>query len=87
MEQLIAKVTSGVPGALVEVITLGRTLKKRAADVLAYFDRPGTSNGPTEAINGRLEHLRGSALGFRNLANYTARSLLEAGGFRPSLHP
>jgi hypothetical protein len=35
--------------------------------VLAYFDRPGTSNGPTEAINGRLEHLRGSALGFRNL--------------------
>ncbi len=23
---------------------------------LAYFDRPGTSNGPTEAINGRLEH-------------------------------
>ena len=32
-----------------------------------YFDRPGTSNGPTEAINGRLEHLRGTALGFRNL--------------------
>ncbi|MFL3896334.1 transposase, partial [Pseudomonas aeruginosa] len=30
-----------------------------------YFDRPGTSNGPTEAINGRLEHLRGTALGFR----------------------
>jgi transposase len=45
----------------VEVVTLGRTLKKRADDVLAYFDRPGTSNGPTEAINGRLEHLRGSA--------------------------
>jgi hypothetical protein len=29
--------------------------------VLAYFDRPGTSNGPTEAINGRLGHPRGSA--------------------------
>ena len=42
---------------------------------------------PTEAINGRLEHLRGSALGFRNLTNYIARSLLEAGGFRPRLHP
>ncbi|OKI49588.1 hypothetical protein A6A27_09065 [Micromonospora sp. CB01531] len=66
---------------------LGRTLSKRAADVLAYFDRPGTSNGPTEAINGRLEHLRGSALGFRNLTNYIARSLLETGGFRPRLHP
>jgi hypothetical protein len=62
-------------------------LKKRAADVLAHFDRPGTSNGPTEAINGRLEHLRGSALGFRNLTNYIARSLLETGGFRPVLSP
>lgn len=70
-----------------ELITLGRTLKKRAEDVLAYFDRPGTSNGPTEAINGRLEHLRGSTLGFRNLTIYIARSLLETGGFRPRLHP
>lgn len=25
---------------------LGRTLKQRAADVLAFFDLPGTSNGP-----------------------------------------
>jgi hypothetical protein len=55
--------------------------------VLAYFDRPGTSNGPTEAINGRLEHLRGTALGFRNLTNYITRSLLDTGGFRPRLHP
>lgn len=39
------------PKPLTELITLRRTLKKRAADVLAYFDRPGTSNGPTEAIN------------------------------------
>ncbi|WDF35234.1 ISL3 family transposase (plasmid) [Arthrobacter agilis] len=87
MEKLIEAVSQGVPAALTEVCTLGRTLKKRAADVLAYFDRPGTSNGPTEAMNGRLEHLRGSALGFRNLANYVARSLLETGGFRPHLHP
>ena len=87
MQQLIESVSQGVPAALAEVITLGRTLNKRAADVLAYFDRPGTSNGPTEAINGRLEHLRGSALGFRNLTNYIARALLETGGFRPQLHP
>ena len=65
MQNLIGSVSAGVPAALSEVITLGRTLKKRAVDVLAYFDRPGTSNGPTEAINGRLEHLRGSALGHR----------------------
>ena len=62
MRQLINTVSAAVPTALVEVRTLGRTLKKRAADILAYFDRPGTSNGPTEAINGRLENLRGSAL-------------------------
>jgi transposase len=87
MVNLIASVSQGVPNTLTEIITLGRTLKKRATDVLAYFDRPGTSNGPTEALNGRLEHLRGSALGFRNLTNYIARSLLETGGFRPQLHP
>jgi transposase len=87
MQDLIESISHGVPNELSEIITLLRTLKKRAADVLAYFDRPGTSNGPTEAINGRLEHLRGSALGFRNLTNYIARSLLETGGFRPQLHP
>jgi len=87
MGALIESISDAVPAALTEVNTLGRTLKRRAEDVLAYFDRPGTSNGPTEAINGRLEHLRGSALGFRNLTHYIARSLLEVGGFRPRLHP
>ncbi len=87
MQAVIDSLSAGVPKALKELARLGRTLKKRAVDVLAYFDRPGTSNGPTEAINGRLEHLRGSALGFRNLPNYIARSLLETGGFRPRLHP
>ena len=87
MAALIDALSHNVPTVLSEITTLGRTLKRRAADILAYFDRPGTSNGPTEAINGRLEHLRGSALGFRNLTNYIARSLLETGGFRPQLHP
>jgi transposase len=72
MTTLIASISHNVPAALREVITLGRTLTKRAGDILAYFDRPHTSNGPTEALNGRLEHLRGTALGFRNLANYIA---------------
>jgi len=85
---VIVALGAGVPDPLTELITLGRTLTRRAADVLAYFDRPGTSNGPTEAINGRLEHLRGTALGFRNLTNYILRSLLDTGGFRPRrLHP
>jgi len=82
MAAVIDSLREGVPSALVELRRLGRTLNQRAADVLAYFDRPGTSNGPTEALNGRLEHLRGSALGFRNLTHYIARCLLETGGFR-----
>ncbi len=45
---------------------------------MAYFD-VGVSNGPTEAINGRLEHLRGIALGFRNLNHYILRSLIHSG--------
>ena len=56
-----------------------RHLNAAAQNTPARFDRHRT-------INGRLEHLRGSALGFRNLTNYIARSLLESGGFRPRLH-
>ena len=78
---------AGVPSSLTEIITLGRTLKRRSRDTLAYFDHPHTSNGPTEATNGRLEPLRGSALRFRNLPNYITRALLETGRFRPQLHP
>lgn len=87
MQSVISTICADVPAELVEIRKLGRTMKKRAEDILAFFDLPGTSNGPTEAINGRLEHLRGSALGFRNLSHYIARSLLEAGGFRLALHP
>ena len=87
LQHTIDRLDADVPEQLVEIRKLARTLKQRAADILGYFDRPGTSNGPTEAINGRLEHLRGTALGFRNLTHYIARSLLEAGGFRPQLHP
>jgi transposase len=43
MEKLINSLSHGVPAALSELATLGRTLKQRAADVLAYFDRPGMS--------------------------------------------
>lgn len=87
LQAVIDSLGHSIPPALSELRKLGRTLARRAGDILAYFDRPGTSNGPTEAINGRLEHLRGSALGFRNLTHYITRSLLEAGGFRPQLHP
>ena len=76
-----------VPRGLTELMTLGRTLKHRSRDILAYFDHPHTSNGPTEAINGRLEHLRGIAQGFINHRNYRLRCLLHSGGFQHLLHP
>src|SRR3546814_21033185 len=80
MEEVINIITaSDLPKALIEVKGLGETLKKYAESILAYFDRPGTSNGPTEAINGRLEHLRGTALGFRNLTNYIERKEVVTG--------
>lgn len=64
-----------------------RTMKKRMRDILAFFDWDNNANGPTEAINARLETLRGIALGFTNLGNYVTRSLLHAGGFRQAIQP
>ena len=50
MSTVIDSLRQGVPASLIELRRLGRTLTHRASDVLAYFDRPGTSNGPTEAL-------------------------------------
>jgi transposase len=44
------------------------------------------SNGPTEAINGRLEALRRNALGFRNLTHYRLRSLLHCGALHHAIN-
>ena len=85
MQRLISSLRQAVPNGLEEIQTLARTLTERASDILAYFDRPRTSNGPTEAINGRLEHLRGIALGFRNLTHYTIRSLIHTGRLKDHL--
>ena len=86
MTRLISSLQSGVPTGLDELRSLGQTMKRRRDDILAFFDHPGTSNGPTEAVNGLLEHLRGTARGFRSIVNYVARCVLDAGGFRPLIH-
>ena len=78
MYKLLKSIRSGVPKELPELAQLGRSLWKRHREILAYFD-VGASNGPVEAINGRLEHLRGIALGFRNLGHYILRSLIHSG--------
>jgi transposase len=78
LAHVIDMLHTGLPPGLEELATLGRTLHRRRDDVLAYFTHRA-SNGPTEAINGRLEALRRNALGFRNLINYRIRSLLHCG--------
>ena len=78
MATLIESIRRGVPAGLEEIAQLGRTLWRRRNDILAFFDHHA-SNGPTEAINGRLEALRRNALGFRNLTHYRLRSLLHSG--------
>jgi transposase len=78
LTDVIDTLRRAVPAGLEELATLGRTLQRRRDDVLAYFTHQA-SNGPTEAINGRLEALRRNALGFRNLINYRIRSLLHCG--------
>lgn len=78
LSTLIDLLRTGLPDGLEELAQLGRTLHRRRDDVLAYFTHRA-SNGPTEAINGRLEALRRNALGFRNLINFRIRSLLDYG--------
>ena len=47
MQQLIDSLKQAIPDGLEEIQTLARTLISRSQDVLAYFDHPRTSNGPT----------------------------------------
>jgi transposase len=78
LTSVIDTLRATVPAGLEELATLWHTLHRRRDDVLAYFEHRA-SNGPTEAINGRLEALRRNALGFRSLINYRIRSLLHCG--------
>ena len=57
MQQAISSLKQTISNGLEEISALA----ERAADTPAYFDHLHTSNGPTETINERLEHLRGIA--------------------------
>jgi transposase len=65
-----------------EVARLGRTLRAWRAQILAYFDTHGLSNGGTEAINLLIEKARRLAHGYRSFTNYRLRMLLAASGQR-----
>lgn len=86
LAQVVTLVATGILWSFVEVITLGKELDPSGPSLCR-----STSTGPARATaygDGRRQAraLRGLALGFRNLTNYIARSLLEAGGFSLSSH-
>ena len=46
LDEVITSLRRGVPARLVELKKLSRTLNRRAADILAYFERPVLPTGP-----------------------------------------
>src|SRR5699024_3727884 len=56
MRRLIDTLVETILDELKELRSL-RTTFQRRADILGYFDHPGISNGPTEAIEYRSRHL------------------------------
>jgi transposase len=83
-KKIAEQILSSFPSCPIpEVARLGRTLRARRQQVLAYFQTRGVSNGGTEAINLLIEKTRRLAHGFRNFDNYRLRILLVADGTRP----
>jgi transposase len=66
---------AGVP----ELIRLAGTIDAWRAELLAYFDTGGVSNGPTEAVNLLIKKIKRVGHGFRNFDNYRLRLLLHCG--------
>ncbi len=67
---------------IVELARLGRTLHAWRAELLARFDHPTVSNGPTENLNLKIKNTKRAARGFRNFDNYRLRLLLNHGRIR-----
>ena len=62
-----------------ELTRLATTIDSWRAELLAYFDTGGISNGPTEAINLLIKKIKRVGHGFRNFDNYRLRLLLYCG--------
>ena len=56
LRELIDTVKQTTPARFTELRKLAYTLDRRRVDILAYFDHPRTSNGPTEALLCRRRH-------------------------------
>jgi transposase len=58
---------------------LARTIRRWKHEVLAWHVTDGASNGPTEAVNLAIKHIKRVGRGFRNFDNYRLRLLLHCG--------
>ena len=66
------------PSFPIEVRSLGKTLKRWRAEIIAWHQRRIT-NGPTESMNNLAKRVKRVAFGFRSFRNYRVRALLYAG--------
>lgn len=64
---------------LEEFVKLGRMTKKHEEGIVAIFEHQGVTNGPMEAINGKVQQAKGRARGYRNIDNYITVIFLIAG--------
>jgi len=64
---------------IAELARLGRTLHVWRDELVAHFDHPNVSNGPTENLNLKIKNTKRIARGYRNFANYRLRLLLNHG--------
>jgi transposase len=62
-----------------EIAKLGRTLHAWRTELLAHFDHPDVSNGPTENLNLKIKNTKRIARGYRNFKHYRLRLLLNHG--------
>ncbi len=83
-EELITKLrTCPIP----ELAKLGRTLHTWRDELLAHFDHPEVSNGPTENLNLKIKNTKRIARGYRNFSHYRLRLLLHHGRIREDHSP
>ena len=62
-----------------ELARLGRTLHAWRDELVAHFDHPDVSNGPTENLNLKIKNTKRIARGYRNFDHYRLRLLLNHG--------
>lgn len=85
--EINTRTSTRVPSCPTELMTLGRTLKRRAGDILSYFDHPTPATVPPKPSTDGSNIYADPHSDLRNLTNYIAQTLLETGRFRPQLHP